>query len=50
MRIKCERCGGWVDQSYTHVVHGQCVCVLCAFQLLIPGWQEGGEDEPERTE
>jgi ribosomal protein L37E len=52
VRIKCERCGGWVDESYTHVVHGQCVCVLCGFQLKNPEWnpkpidREGGEDEP----
>jgi len=51
MKIKCERCGGWVDESYTHVVCGQCVCVLCGFQLQNPDWnpepesREGGEDE-----
>jgi len=57
MRIKCERCGGWVDESYTHVVCGQCVCVLCGFQLKNPDWnpipkgqEEGGEDESDRTE
>jgi ribosomal protein L37E len=52
VRIKCERCGGWVDESYTHEVDNMRVCVLCGFQLKNPDWdpvpksQEGGEDEP----
>lgn len=44
MRLVCERCGTWVDEEFTHVVQGSCVCVLCAFQMEIPGWQE--DDEP----
>lgn len=52
MRIKCERCGGWVDEEFMHHIYEMQVCVLCSFQMQIPGWQEGpeGEEEGERKQ
>jgi len=44
MRIKCERCGGWVDESYTHVQDGLCVCVMCAlFDRVRLEWEQNGK-------
>jgi hypothetical protein len=48
MRARCEACGTWVDEAYTHIdiVNGQCLCVLCAFQTMAPNlWQERENQE-----
>jgi hypothetical protein len=43
--VICEACGSWVDESYTHLVHGQRLCVLCAFQSQNPYQEDQGDDE-----
>lgn len=41
MRTRCEACGTWIDEAYTHIVNKQLLCVLCAFQDVAPNlWRE----------
>jgi hypothetical protein len=42
MKAKCEACGTWVEESYTHVINEQCLCVLCA--LRVEEYQDAGDD------
>jgi formylmethanofuran dehydrogenase subunit E len=42
MRTRCESCGTWVEESYTHVINEQCLCVLCA--LRVEEYQDAGDD------
>lgn len=32
-RVKCQDCGTWVDEEYTHQIGWETVCVPCAIQF-----------------
>lgn len=36
MKLKCEQCGGWTSEEFTHDVNGKCLCVLCSFGDALP--------------
>ena len=46
MEVICEACGTWVDESCTHLLYGQRLCVLCAFQAQNPD-QPDHEDQDD---
>jgi hypothetical protein len=47
MRARCESCGTWVEESYTHTIDGRCLCVLCALQAQDPTLWRGEDPESD---
>lgn len=44
-RVKCEHCGTWVREEFTHKIGWETLCVLCALEF-----QKGIEELMEEIE